>query len=499
MFKILNSTQIRQLDQYTIDHEPISSIQLMERACKAFVEWFVVEVPTDKKIGIVCGTGNNGGDGLGIARMLNDWNYNVTVWIVRGEAKETDDFKTNFNLLIGKLEMVDISAATDQNLFGKCDVLIDAIFGTGLSRPVEGIYKQVIQCINKTDAEIISVDVPSGLLIDQPSTGEIVRADQVVTFQLPKLAFLLPENFPWLGAWHTVDIGLNKKFIEEAVTSYFLLTKKDIKKVLRPRKRFDHKGTYGHALIVAGSFGKMGAAILAARAALRSGVGLLTIHSPKCGYSILQTSVPEAMISVDQHELMLSQVAESELTKTIGIGPGIGQHAVSVEALSHLLEKVRNPIVLDADALNILAANKALMKSIPKGSILTPHPKELERLIGSWKNDFEKLDLLKQFASSIQSIVVLKGAYSAITTPDQKIYFNPTGNPGMATGGSGDVLTGILTGLLAQGYDSLEAAMLGVYLHGLAGDLAARDLDINAMIASDIIDHLPSAFRFISR
>lgn len=498
MQKILSASQIKLLDQYTIDHEPISSIQLMERACKAFVEWFVIHVPADHKIGIVCSTGNNGGDGLGIARLLHEWHYSVTVWIVRGEMKESEDFKINRQQLPEKVEVKEIKSP-EANSFQHCEIIIDAIFGTGLSRPASGIYKDIIDQVNQSTARIISVDVPSGLQIDHHSEGDCIQADQTITFQLPKLAFLLPENAKAVGEWHVVDIGLNKAFMAEATTDHFLLTKKAIRKILKPRNKFDHKGTYGHALVIAGSYGKIGAAILASRAALRAGAGLVTVHVPKCGYEIIQTSVPEVMVSIDQEQNFLSGIPESELSKTIGVGPGLGVNDKTIKALTSLLKSAKVPLVIDADGLNIIAQQNELHQFIPAGSILTPHPKELERLMGSWSNDFEKLDRLKAFAESIQSIVILKGAHSAIVTPDRKVYFNSTGNPGMATAGSGDVLTGILTGLLAQGYDSLQASMLGVYLHGLAGDLAVREGDMRSLVASDLIDYLPAAFRAIQR
>lgn len=496
MLKILSSQQIRELDAYTIAHEPIKSIDLMERACDVFVEWFMREFASPRKIGIICGTGNNGGDGLAIARLLSEVNYPVKVWIVRGNAPTTEDFKINFERIQGKLDLYDIVSTSDQGLFSDRDILIDAIFGSGLSRPVEGIYEQAINCINQSNAVKIAVDLPSGLMSDKTSTGKIVKADYTILFQLPKLAFLMPENYRYVGDWRIVDIGLSKVFLKEADTSYYYLTKNSIRQKIRKREKFDHKGTYGHALLIAGSFGKMGACVLSARACLRSGVGLLTVHVPKSGYTIVQTSVPEAMASVYEEDYFSGELQTSGYA-AIGVGPGLGQAKETSNALLILLEQGKS-LVIDADSLNILAANREWIKQIPSGSILTPHPKEFERLVGSWQNDFERLEKQKQLSIDTKTVVILKGAHSSIASPDGKVYFNSTGNPGMATGGSGDVLTGILTGLLAQGYSAIDAAIIGVYLHGLSGDMAAREKGQHSLIASDLIDYLPAAFKSVA-
>ncbi|MBK5279265.1 MAG: NAD(P)H-hydrate dehydratase, partial [Bacteroidia bacterium] len=486
-----------QLDAHTIANEPIASIDLMERACEDFVQWFTMQFASPRKIGIICGTGNNGGDGLGIARLLSELNYPVKVWIVRGSAPVTEDFKTNFERIKGRLEMFDIVTTSDQGLFLDRDILIDAIFGSGLSRPVEGIYEQAINCINKSKAVKIAVDVPSGIFTNQPSKGTIVNANHTVAFQVPKLAFLLPENHCYVGDWKVVDIGLSKSFLKEVEAPHLYLVKKSIRDRIRKREKFDHKGTYGHSLLIAGSFGKMGASVLSAKACLRVGVGLLTVHVPASGYSIMQTSVPEAMASVDEHDRFFSGNVEVKPFTSIGVGPGLGQSKETVIAFSRIL-KLGRPLVIDADGLNILAANPEWINFISEGSILTPHPKEFERLAGGWQNDFQRLEKQKKFSVDTKSIIILKGAHSSIATPDGKVYFNSTGNSGMATGGSGDVLTGILTGLLAQGYSAIDSALVGVYIHGLAGDIAAREKGKQSLIASDLIDFLPAAFKSLT-
>jgi ADP-dependent NAD(P)H-hydrate dehydratase / NAD(P)H-hydrate epimerase len=487
MTKILSAEQIRKLDAYTIANEPIASIDLMERACRAFVQWFTGKIDATKKIGIVCGTGNNGGDGLGIARLLKEWGYPVQAWIVRGSVPESEDFKSNLQKLNGKLNILDIASEQDRGLFKNVDVLIDAVFGSGLSRPASGIYEQVIGWINASEALTISVDIPSGLMADKPSTGAIVKADFTVTFQLPKLSFLLPQSYEFSGEWVVVDIGLSKEFIKNNEASYFYFLKKDACKLIRPREKFDHKGTFGHALLVAGSYGKMGAAVLSAKAALRTGAGLLTVHSPQCGNLVLQTSVPEAMFSADADEKVFSIPPDLEKYSTVGIGPGLGQDDKTAAGLKKLLTEFKKPVVIDADGLNLLSRHTELLKLLPEGSILTPHPKEFERLVGQWTDDFDRLDKQRKFATDHKCVVIVKGAHSTTATPEGKLFFNSTGNPGMATGGTGDVLTGVVTSLVA------------VYLHGLAGDLAVIDKSGGSLIASDLIEYLPSAYRKISR
>ena len=485
------------MDACTIQREPIASIDLMERACRAFAGWFVEHFDATKKIGIVCGTGNNGGDGLGIARMLKDWGYPVKVWIIRGLVPESEDFRINASRLEGKIEKIDVVKESAEKLFDDRDVIIDAIFGTGLSRAPEGIYAHVIEQINQADTVRVAVDIPSGLSADIPSAGAIIRAHHTISFQFPKLVFLLPHYHLYVGQWTTIDIGLCKDCLRQIDTSHFYLTQKDARKIVKTRSMFDHKGMYGHALLIAGSLGKMGAAVLASKAAMRSGLGLLTTHVPGSGYSILQSTVPEAMVSIDEHEKMFTAAAGVEQYAAVGIGPGIGTDKETVKAFTSLLKNFGRSMVIDADGLNILSGNRELLHLIPEGSILTPHPKEFERIAGVWSDDFERLEKQKKLAQQLKSVIVLKGANSSIASPDGTVYFNSTGNPGMATGGSGDVLTGMLTGLLAQSYNAIQASVLGVYLHGLSGDLGAWEKGMESLIASDIIDFLPAAFRQI--
>lgn len=492
VIKLFTSDQIKAWDATTIREGGITSFELMQRACRAFVTWFTERYDASHKVCVVCGTGNNGGDGLGIALLLHEWNYPVQVFIVRG-TNTTPDFDTSLTLLDGKITVKEITSSEFDVPTGS--IVIDALFGTGLSRELDGKYAQIIKKLNELDVIRVAVDVPSGLRVDVPTSGEIFRADHTVTFQAPKLAFFLPQSSMFIGQWHVVDIGLSKAFVKEAKSSYFLVTQKSVKRIVKPRAPFSHKGSYGHALLIAGSTGKMGAAVLAARAALRAGVGLLTVHIPAAGNVIMQSSVSEAMTEQDVSQNFFTACEVENFYTATGVGPGLGQAPETLQGFKNLLAQRTKPMVLDADALNLLATNAELLNKIPEGSILTPHPGEFMRLVGAWSNDFDKLKKQIALAETTKSVVVLKGAHSSIALPDGSVYFNSTGNPGMATGGSGDVLTGIITALLAQGYPAAQAAILGVYVHGLAGDLAAREIGETGLIAGDLISYLPYAFK----
>jgi len=494
--KILSINQIREADAYTIANEPIDSIDLMERASIAFVNWFVSQFDSDKEAWIFCGTGNNGGDGLAIARILHTKQYNVKVFVVNPQKNRSEDFEVNYQRFLPLFKIVSIKEVSDIQVVPDHVNAIDAMFGSGLDRPVEGLYADVIKAINRSKCQTIAVDIPSGLFADQVSSGEaIVKADHTIAFQVPKLAFVMKDSAVFVGEWTVVDIGLHKSFIDGCETDYFVITRDRMKSLISPREKYGHKGTYGRALLIAGSYGKIGAAVLSSRAAMMSGLGLLTVHSPTCGVEILQTSVPEAMVSVDPTEFYFGEIPDTSNYTGIGIGPGLDQKEKSIKAIEELLGQLSNPAVIDADAINIIANHRKLMSLIPEGSILTPHHKEFERLVGQWKDDFERLALQMEFSKKHKIFVVFKGPHTAISTPDGQVHFNNTGNPGMATAGSGDVLTGLITGLLAQGHKPIEAGKLGVFLHGLAGDLAAKEKGEIGMIASDIIDKIPEAIQ----
>jgi len=503
--KILTAAQTRKADAKTIQNEPIASIDLMERASRRFTHRFVQQFPEHNcPVYIFCGLGNNGGDGLAIARMLLAQQYEVSVFVI-GEGKGSEDFEVNLKRLADHPSIQRVEQTSQLPTLSAPGIIIDAMFGSGLNRPLEGLYADAVRSINDTNYTVVAVDIPSGLYADQ-STGEndaVVQANYTYTFQLPKLAFLLPQNEPFVGDWATLDIGLDANFLSDVDTQFHYLTHDWMKELRRKRKWHSHKGDYGKTIIVSGSYGKMGAAVLCAHACAKSGVGLLTVHVPRCGYEIMQISVPEAMTTVDQQPENFSNLPPEGATHldnydVIGIGPGLGTAEATAQGLRSLLElaHARNMrMVLDADALNICGKHQDLLDLVPDDSILTPHPKEFERLTEKAENDFHRLELLQRFCQKYQVYVTLKGSHTAIGAPDGAVYFNSTGNPGMATGGTGDVLTGVLTALISQRYDSLSASLLGVYLHGLAGNLAAEKLSQESLIASDLISHLSDAFK----
>ncbi len=508
--KILPVPLIREADAYTIQHEPIDDIDLMERAASKCFQWLETNLDKTQKIIVFCGSGNNGGDGLAIARMLIQTGFHVEVFVLQGPEKMTPSCMINYERMqaIGGAKSVMADRAGVLHIINKSgefpeigfhDIVIDAIFGSGLSRPAEGIAAEVIHHINSSGARIIAIDVPSGLFCDTTThTGHqpvVIRADYTLTFSPPKLAFFFPENDRFAGDWQLLDIGLMQSFLDSAVVHNFMQTRSDIQPILKKRNKYSHKGNFGHALLICGSTGKMGAAVLSARACLRSGAGLVTVHIPRSGVSILQTAVPEAMVSIDCDEDTYATVPDLSVYSSIAIGPGLGQSAKSAAALKLLIQNTRVPVIFDADAINLLAENKTWLGFIPKGSIFTPHPKEFERLVGKSSNDFDRNQLQQDFSVRHQCYVILKGAHSAVTGPDGCCYFNTTGNPGMATGGSGDVLTGIIAGFMAQGYSSLESCQLGVYLHGLSGDIALSANGCEALIATDIITNLGKSFQ----
>lgn len=499
--KILSATQIRALDAYTIEKEPIASIDLMERASLTFVNWFSQEFQAeDKPIYIFCGIGNNGGDGLAVARLLHQRFYQVEIYICQFGAEPSPDFSINFERLPARADipitMIEHKSALP-NLEQK-GVLIDAIFGSGLNRPVEGDWANLFKHLNQQEQQIISIDIPSGVFADQTTRSVSIAADFTFSFEFPKLAFFFPENQNRLGHWAFESIQLHTDFIDEIETPYHYVDLNFVKKILKKRSKFDHKGTFGHALLIMGSYGKIGAAVLAAKACLRSGTGLVSVHAPKTAYNILQISIPEAMVSMDEDQYMFTRHPDLSPYKAVGIGCGLGQEGPSALGLKHLLEAWNRPILLDADALNILSVYSEWYNLIPKESILTPHPKEFERLFGSTSDNFERNRLQVKMAQELGCYIVLKGANTCIACPDGTSYFNSTGNPGMATAGSGDVLSGIITGLMAQQYSSFEAAILGVYLHGLAGDIGAANLGEVSLIAGDITSYLSEAFNYLN-
>ncbi len=494
--KLFSAKQIYSADKFTIEKQKITSDELMERAAVQIFNWMHLRMQgAPVKIHLFCGIGNNGGDGIALARHLQEHGYHIAVYVVNYSEKRSKDFLINLDRLKDRKIWPDfLDANAELPPIGQDDIIVDAIFGIGLNRPPAHWVKSIIVYLNESKAFILSVDIPSGLYTDDvpTDTEAIIQSNYVLSFQTPKLIFFLPQTGIYVEQWEVLDIGLDQEFLTNTETEYRLIGKNEVLPLYKPRTKFSHKGTYGHALVIGGSYGKIGAVHLASKAALKVGSGLVTAYMPECGYTTLQTALPEVMVISDE-ERMISKIDFEIVPSAIGVGMGMGQSSKTVDAFRAFLQKNKKPLVIDADGLNIIATNKEFIKLIPKDSILTPHPKELERLIGKWKNDFEKLKKTKEFAAEHEIVILIKGAHT-ITIYENIGYVNTTGNPGMATGGSGDVLTGIVTGLLAQGYSSLYAALFGVYLHGRSGDIAIEKTGYQALIASNIVEGLGDAF-----
>ncbi len=501
--KIFEASQIKEIDQYTIVNEPISSLNLMERAATAFATRVMSRWKSETSVVVFAGPGNNGGDALAVARLLLERGYQVQVYLFNPDSHLSPDCEANRNYLyaaIQKEHFVEVSKGVRFEMpeLNPGTLVIDGLFGIGLSRPLEGGFAAVVRYINDSQATVVAIDMPSGLMAEDNSGNtarHIVHAHYTYTFQFPKLSFFFPENECFVGEWEVLDIALSDECIRMMETSYCLTEEKDIRAMIRPLSRFAHKGTQGHALLIAGSQGMAGAATLASKACLRSGVGKLTVHIPSENVLIQQISVPEAVLSQDSSFSCFSESVDPAPYQALGIGPGLGYAPETLKAFSKQLYNLQKPLVLDADALTLLSSQITLLRELPVGTILTPHPKELEKLVGPCEDMYDRLQMASELASSCQLYVVLKGAYTAVVCPDGRFCFNPTGNPGMATAGSGDVLTGVLLALLAQGYTPEEAAILGTYLHGLAGDLAAQELGMRGMTSADIAAYLPQAWK----
>ena len=497
--KIFSASQIKNWDAYSIREQHITADAMMERAAASCYHWLINNHFTQKPILVFCGKGNNGSDGLALARMLAQSNIPVTVYILEPGKPGSDDFQVNLQRLqqlTGNIHF--IQSEHFFPLIEKDHLVIDALFGTGLNKPLDNIALQLVEYLNHSHVPIISIDLPSGLFPDKSTAGSAtIHALHTLSFQSIKLAFLMPENNLSVGEFHILDIGLSRQYEEEESAVHEIMDPGIIRALIKPRNKFSHKGSFGHAALVTGSYGMMGAAVLAAKGCMQTGTGKLTCYIPSCGYDIMQLSVPEAMCKV-AGEKVIESIGNITGYDAIGIGPGIGLQNEFSLLLKEIFQAANKPLVLDADALNTLAADKKLLVQIPEGSVITPHPKEFERMFGMVENDFERLQLAADKASQLKIYIVLKGHYTAVITPHGKIYFNNTGNAGMAKAGMGDILTGMITGLLSQQYPLPEAAMLAVYLHGLAGDIAASKYSQQAMQASHLLNCIGDAWKLIT-
>ncbi len=499
-----NAKQIRDWDAYTILHEPIASVDLMERAAKAFKDALLIHLnELDLLNGAIpyyvfCGPGNNGGDGLAVARLLHEMGLKVSVYNLSTGSKPSNDFALNLKRLQDGKQL-DISFLQKESDFPEIhssSIIIDALFGTGLNKPLIGLAASLIQYLNDSKGYKVSIDLPSGLMadldsMDLNSSRPVFKAQQTFTFQVPKQCFMLAENFEFVGNFEVLPIGLHPDFLLNSQNDIHFISSDWVQSNFKVREKFSHKGSFGHALLVAGSFGKIGAALLAAKAALRVGCGLLTAYIPKVGYSIFQTALPEAMVQTDDELYELRNFPDTAKFDCVGVGPGMGLHPYTVMAFGNWLKQIKKPLLIDADGLNACAQLMKLNEdfSFPEMAVITPHSKEFERLAGKCEDSLARLKRQKEFAIQHKIIVVLKGAHTSIALPDGSVYFNMSGNPLLSTAGSGDVLSGIITSLLAQGYEPKTAALLGVHLHGTLAD-RLKSKGVKHAIAGDFIEEL---------
>ncbi|MDA3866247.1 MAG: NAD(P)H-hydrate dehydratase [Salinivirgaceae bacterium] len=500
--KILTAEQIRTIDEATIKGEPIPSVDLMERAANQLLQVVLHKFTHTKNIALLAGPGNNGGDAIALTRLLSEKGKRTTLFLIDLGGQLSPDSKTNLTRL-NNYKTVTVATISKKDALPdmqKFDMVIDGIFGSGLSRPVEGWLADLFATINQSATEIMSIDIPSGLFSEDntQNTGAIIKASYTVSFEFPKFAFLLPENEPFVGEWEVRSINLLPQAIEKQATNNYCTTLNSLPK-LQKRSKFAHKGHFGHALLIAGSYGKTGAALLAAKACLRSGVGLLTVHVPQSAYEIVQSTVPEAMALIDETEQNYCSASNIQKYNFVGAGPGIGQKKSMVDALRATLSHVKTPMVLDADALNIIATHKELFELIPNNSILTPHPKEFDRLTQTHISHIQRIESAQKLAEQHKIIIILKGAHTAVINTNGQTFFNTTGSPAMAKGGSGDVLTGMILGILSSGYIPFDAAMLATYLHGKAAELVLTNESVESVIATDIIEQIGKAFEYVRK
>ncbi len=499
--KVYTASEIKEFEAFAIEHEPIQSIDLMERAAQAISEEIKSIKGPDTLVKVFAGSHNNGGDALAVSRILALSGYNVEVFLFNTNDRLSPECATNRDRLLSACPDIifhEISTKIDLPHITSEDLIIDGIFGIGLTGSLSSSYALLLRFINNSKATIVSIDIPSGMHSEDNSgilPHQIVHADYTLTLHALKPAFLLSDCQKYIGKCKVLDIMLTQSGCPNLSPQYTINEEEHMRQLLKPRNPFGHKGDFGHGLLVAGSYGMAGAAVIAAQAAMRSGMGKLTIHTPSANNTILQTSVPQAIIHNDKDNYIFTSAEDSKEYQAVAIGPGIGVKTETATALMEQIAHTTCPLVIDADGLNILSSHKGWLQQMPRGSILTPHPKEFSRLFGESSSDYEMLCIAREEARRLQIYIILKNHYTAICCPDGHIYYNITGNSGMATAGTGDALTGILLSLLSQGYSAENACRLGCYIHGLAGDIAAEKYTEEGMNVMDLIQTIPDAIK----
>lgn len=501
--KIFGNDTLRAIDKLTIENEGVTSLELIERAAEAITNEIMLRWRPNKKVSVFAGPGNNGADALVVSRMLIEQGFTPEIYLFNIGRKHLNSECAQCRDCLIEMGYTNIIEVVDNFRLPELDpdqLVIDGLFGSGLKNSLMGGFITLVRYINESQATIVSIDVPSGLHGDwnpSPVNRDIIHANLTLTIQLPRLAFLFKENAELVGEWKILDIGLSADAIRNAPTDFYFVEKSDIRQVIRRRDSFASKADCGSGLIIAGSYGMMGAAVLCAKGALRSGAGKITVHSPRCGYSVMQSSVPEVLFDADSHDIVLKDIVPSRNYNAIAVGPGIGVNEATVTTLEEFLKRSQSPVILDADALNCIAKRPALLNYIPTDSILTPHAAEFDRIFGVHKNDECRLQKAIEMARKYGVIIVLKGRYTAIVRRDGRVYFNSSGNAALATAGSGDVLTGLMLGFMAQGYAPEIASLISVYVHGVAGELASEEHGIHGVTAGDVAQNVGRAIKQI--
>jgi NAD(P)H-hydrate epimerase len=503
--KIFTTEQIREIDRKTIENEGIQSLQLIERVAEGVTCEVISRLRANMRIAIFAGPGNNGADALAVARMLCEQGYKPEVFLFNiGGERLSDDCQKCKEKLLEAAPDVDFTEVTKQfnrpHLSAQY-IVVDGLFGIGLREPLNGGFRELVKYIQDSGAVVVAIDVPSGLFGDWNPNAvhrNMMHAHVTLSVQFPHLAFFMPENAEIVGEWKVMDIGLSANEIRRAAAPFYMIERQDVRRFLRPRPDFCSKADFGSTLLVAGSYGMMGAAILAARGALRAGAGKVTVYAPRCGYDAVQTAVPEAMFTAANSDISISDIKLRNDYSSIAIGPGIGTSDATINALETFLKSQKTPVLVDADALNCIARRQSLLHLLPVLSVITPHAGEFDRIFGPQPSAEARLIKAIEMARYHNILIVLKGHYTTIIRPDGKLYFNSSGNAAMATPGSGDVLTGVIAALMAQGYRPEVAALAGVYIHGVAGDMAAEAEGSYGVTAGDIAANIGRAIKHIA-
>lgn len=505
--KIFTTEGIRRIDEATIESENMTTLDMMERAASAVTYEILSRWRPSQRIVIFAGPGNNGGDALAVARMLLEQGYRPEVYLFNIKSAHLSPCcSTNRDRLLAMLPDAELFTEVIDNFnppeLSETDVVIDGLFGSGLRSPLKGGYTALVQYINNSQAYTVAIDVPSGLFGEWNMGADhrnIIKASLTLAFQFKRLSFFFSENAEFIGECVVLDLDMSPVAIASTPTDFYLIEQEDVRDVLRRRDPFSNKYDHGSLYLVAGSYGMMGAAQLAARGALRAGVGLVTVHAPRCGYSVMQTGLPEALFEGDVNEICTTSINSGRHRySVVALGPGMGTAPETIDAVDAFLKNFRQPCLLDADALNCIASRPILLKSLPKGSVLTPHAGEFDRLFSQCQSDEERLKRAIDVSKLYEVTIVLKGHHTMTIRPDGKVYINSSGNAGMATAGSGDVLTGVIAALIAQGYEPDRAVYMGVYLHGLAGDIAVQTHGEYGVLASDIANTIGIAIKKVT-